>query len=51
MNDYIVFGKPTLQREEINEVVDSLKSNWIGTGPKVNRFEKDFAKFYGNVPI
>ena len=45
MNDYIVFGQPSIQEEEINEVIHSLKSNWIGTGPKVKKFEYDFAKY------
>ena len=45
MNDYIIFGKPSIQKEEIDEVVNSLKSNWLGTGPKVKRFEKDFARY------
>ncbi len=31
--------------EEINEVVDTLRSGWITTGPKVKRFEEDFARF------
>jgi len=46
-NKFIVFGKPLLEQPEINEVVDSLKSGWIGTGPKVHRFEKMFAEFKG----
>ncbi len=41
--DFIVFGAPDIQQAEIDEVVDSLKSGWIGTGPKVARFENDFA--------
>ena len=45
MSDYIVFGQPSIQEEEINEVIHSLKSNWIGTGPKVKKFEYDFAKY------
>ena len=45
MNDYIVFGQPSIQDEEINEVIDSLKSNWLGTGPKVQKFELDFARY------
>ena len=49
MKDYIVFGQPSIEEEEINEVVDSLRSNWIGTGPKVKTFELDFAK-YKSVP-
>jgi len=43
--DFIVFGAPDIRQEEIDEVVDSLKSGWIGTGPKVARFESDFAKY------
>ena len=43
--DFLVFGSPLIGQEEINEVVDSLKSGWIGTGPKVVLFEKEFAKY------
>jgi len=31
--------------EEINEVIDTLRSDWITTGPKVKRFEEGFAQF------
>lgn len=31
--------------EEISEVIDTLRSDWITTGPKVKRFEEDFARF------
>jgi dTDP-4-amino-4,6-dideoxygalactose transaminase len=31
--------------EEISEVIDTLRSDWITTGPKVKRFEEDFAQF------
>lgn len=37
---YLVFGAPRLGEEEIAEVVDSLRSGWLGTGPKVRRFEE-----------
>jgi dTDP-4-amino-4,6-dideoxygalactose transaminase len=37
---YLVFGAPQLGEEEIAEVVDSLRSGWLGTGPKVHRFEE-----------
>ncbi|GAA6152315.1 DegT/DnrJ/EryC1/StrS family aminotransferase [Pseudoteredinibacter isoporae] len=47
MSDYIVFGKPDIQEAEIAEVIDSLRSCWLGTGPKVQRFESDFAKYKG----
>ena len=43
--DYLVFGQPDIREEEIKEVVDTLKSKWIGTGPKTLRFEKDFANY------
>lgn len=42
---FIVFGAPKISDEEISEVVDSLQSGWLGTGPKVARFESDFAKY------
>ena len=47
--EFLVFGQPIIEQEEIDEVVDSLKSAWLGTGPKVAKFEQDFAE-YKNVP-
>lgn len=47
---FLVFGAPDIQAAEIADVVDSLKSGWLGTGPKVARFEKDFAAFKGVSP-
>ena len=38
--EFLVFGKPLLGEAEIAEVVDSLRAGWIGTGPKVRRFEE-----------
>ena len=38
---FITFGAPLIQKKEILEVVDSLKSGWLGTGPKVSQFEKN----------
>ena len=40
---FILFGAPDIQREEIDEVVATLNSGWIGTGPRVAQFEQDFA--------
>jgi len=37
---FLVFGSPKLGNEEIEEVVDSIKTGWLGTGPKVSLFEK-----------
>lgn len=45
--DFLVFGAPDIADPEIDEVVDSLRSGWLGTGPKVGRFEQDFAAYKG----
>lgn len=39
-DEYLVFGAPIVEEAEIAEVVDSLRSGWVGTGPKVQRFER-----------
>lgn len=44
---FLVFGRPTIEEPEIAEVVDSLRSSWLGTGPKVARLERDFAAYKG----
>jgi dTDP-4-amino-4,6-dideoxygalactose transaminase len=44
---FLVFGAPQIGEEEIAEVVDCLRSGWLGTGPRVARFEADFAAFRG----
>lgn len=48
--EFLPFSIPTIEDEEIREVVDSLQSGWITTGPKVKRFENDF-KSYVNAPF
>jgi dTDP-4-amino-4,6-dideoxygalactose transaminase len=45
--DFLVFGSPLIENDEIEEVVKSMKSGWIGTGPKVQRFEEMFREFKG----
>ncbi|MGQ9652724.1 MAG: DegT/DnrJ/EryC1/StrS family aminotransferase [Thermodesulfobacteriota bacterium] len=45
--DFVVFGKPRIEEEEIAEVVDSLRSGWLSTGPKVARFEEMFRQYVG----
>ncbi len=44
---YIVFGSPLIGEEEIEEVCATLRSGWIGTGPKVRRFEELFREYVG----
>lgn len=47
MQDFLVFGQPRIEQGEIDEVLDSLQRAWLGTGPKVARFERDFALYKG----
>ena len=47
-NDFLVFGSPKIEQEEIDEVVECLKSGWIGTGPRVNQFENAFRDYIGS---
>ena len=44
---FIVFGAPDIQRAEIDEVTDSLQKRWLGSGPKVKKFEEAFATYKG----
>lgn len=44
---FLIFGSPVIGEEEIAEVVDSLRSGWVGTGPKVQRFEAMLAEYVG----
>jgi dTDP-4-amino-4,6-dideoxygalactose transaminase len=45
--NFLVFGSPLIEEAEIEEVIACLKSAWIGTGPRVARFEADFAAYKG----
>jgi dTDP-4-amino-4,6-dideoxygalactose transaminase len=48
---FLPFAMPDLGEEEIAEVVDTLRSGWITTGPKAKRFEADFAAFLGDASL
>lgn len=41
----LVFGQPLITDDEITEVTDSMQKCWLGTGPKVHEFEKNFALY------
>ncbi|HEY4346973.1 MAG TPA: DegT/DnrJ/EryC1/StrS aminotransferase family protein [Gaiellaceae bacterium] len=41
----IVFGAPLIGDEEIAAVVETLRSGWLGTGPRTERFERDIARY------
>lgn len=45
---FLPFAQPEIGEDEIAEVVDTLRSGWVTTGPKVRRFEQDFAAFLGD---
>jgi len=46
--NFLMFGSPAIEQPEIDEVVDCLKSGWIGTGPRVHQFEKNFRDYIGS---
>jgi dTDP-4-amino-4,6-dideoxygalactose transaminase len=45
---FLPFALPEIGDEEIAEVVDTLKSGWVTTGPKARRFEQAFTEFLGD---
>lgn len=45
--DFLVFGSPLITDEEIDEVLATIKSGWLGTGPKTHLFEKRFSEYIG----
>jgi len=54
MNDtkpFLPFALPEIGDEEIAEVVDSLKSGWVTTGPKAKKFEAAFTEFLGDAQV
>jgi dTDP-4-amino-4,6-dideoxygalactose transaminase len=48
---FLPFALPEIGEEEIAEVVDTLRSGWITTGPKARRFEQDFVAFLGDASL
>lgn len=44
---FIPYALPLTGDEEIAEVIDTIKSGWLTTGPKTKRFEKEFSGFVG----
>ena len=45
---FLPFALPDIGYEEINEVIDTLESGWITTGPKIMKFEKAFSEYIGS---
>ncbi len=46
--NFLPFALPEIGEEEIAEVVDTLRSGWVTTGPKARRFEQEFVSFLGD---
>jgi len=46
-DSFLVFGAPVIGEDEIQAVVDTLRCGWIGTGPRVRKFEERFAEYIG----
>ena len=44
----IPFSPPDISDSEIDEVIDTLKSGWITTGPKTKKFENDITSYCGS---
>lgn len=45
--NFLPFALPDIGEEEINEVLETLRSGWVTTGPKARRFEQEFESFVG----
>jgi dTDP-4-amino-4,6-dideoxygalactose transaminase len=45
--EFLRFSPPCIGPAEIGEVVATLRSDWISTGPKVKQFETSFRDFIG----
>lgn len=46
-NDFIVFGSPVIGPEEIEAVTATLRTCWLGTGPRTKEFEQAIAEYTG----
>jgi dTDP-4-amino-4,6-dideoxygalactose transaminase len=44
---FLSFSPPSITEEEIDSVIDTLRSDWITTGPKTRQFEQEFQAFVG----
>lgn len=48
---FLPFSPPCIGEEEIAEVVDTLRSQWITTGPKTKAFEQQFGNYVGSQAV
>jgi dTDP-4-amino-4,6-dideoxygalactose transaminase len=45
--DFLPFHRAWFGPEEENEIIDTLRSGWITTGPKTKKFEEEFRNYCG----
>ena len=45
--ELLVYGSPAIENAEIEEVVAVMQRGWLGSGPRVARFEREFAEYKG----
>ncbi len=46
-DDFLSYNTPAVDNEEIEEVIDTIRSGWLTTGPKTKKFEEEFASYIG----
>ncbi len=46
-NSFLPYALPSIGQQEIDGVVEALRSGWITTGPRVHQFEEEFARYIG----
>jgi dTDP-4-amino-4,6-dideoxygalactose transaminase len=44
-DSFLVFGAPVLEQEEFDAVMDTMRSGWIGSGPRTAAFEQEFRAY------
>jgi dTDP-4-amino-4,6-dideoxygalactose transaminase len=44
-DNFLIFGSPRIEEDEIQEIEAVMRSGWLGTGPRVAQFERDFARY------
>ena len=46
-SNFLVFGSPRIEEREIEEIEAVMRSGWLGTGPRVAQFEREFGRYRG----
>jgi dTDP-4-amino-4,6-dideoxygalactose transaminase len=46
-SEFLVFGQPEILQEDLDAAVETMKTCWLGTGPKTTEFEQAFAQYKG----